>query len=342
MNKTVEKLAADHDLKISIKTITSENSQHEDTQKFIKQIKSEILKLDVTLSSPSLGTGIDITFDGDEQKIDCVYGFFENLINSHFEIDQQIARVRHPGSVHVWVSPSTFKFETDFGVVRDDYLHDQMIDLSVTGRHSQTGLPVGGIDPFFIMAAMITTIQRASKNKLKRNFIDYKERNGWTVQYQNLDEEMIGLGRSAFKKGRNAKDLDDIEQILSAKTFNRVEYIEFKKKIESNDGVTSSDELHSFRKTNLEHFYGEPVTSELIEKDDRGNYSKRVKRFESLIGSPDVWRQSLNVEPPDKNIQVQNRIFPNYAEGTNPIPIVLVGSSVRQWEVHCEQVFHET
>ncbi len=316
LTKTVQKLENDHDLKISIKTITSENSQQEDTQKFIKQIKSEILKCDVTLSSPSLGTGIDITFDGGEQKIDCVYGFFENLINSHFEIDQQIARVRHPGSVHVWVSPSTFKFETDFGVVRDDYLHDQMIDLSVTGRHSPNGLEVGDIDPFFIMAAMITTIQRASKNNLKRNFIQYKERNGWTVLYEDPDEEMISLGRVAFKQGRSAKDVDDVEQVLSANTFNQIKYREFKRKVDSNEGITSIDEWHSLRKTNLEYFYGEPVTSELINKDDRGNYSKRVKRFESLTGSPDVWSLSGNVDPSNKNIQLQNRIFKNYPEGS--------------------------
>lgn len=312
--KTIEKLVADHGLKTSMRMITSENSQHEDTQQFIKQIKSEILNCDVTLSSPSLGTGIDITFDGGEQKIDCVYGFFENLINSHFEIDQQLARVRHPGSVHVWVSPSTFKFDTDFGVVRDDYLHDQMLDLSYTGHHNQTGLPVTGIDPFFIMAAMITTIQRASKNNLKRNFIDYKERNGWKIVHQDIDEEMIYIGKEAFKYGKIAKESDSIEDILNANVFNNVEYRQFTRKIDENDTVSTEDR-HSFRKTNLELFYGEPVTKALIDKDDKGRFSTKIRRYENLLNLHEVVSQIDHGLVTDKSASIENRLFKNSGIG---------------------------
>jgi hypothetical protein len=308
LSKTIEKLVADHGLKISMRMITSENSQHEDTQQFIKQIKSEILNCDVTLSSPSLGTGIDITFDGGEQKIDCVYGFFENLINSHFEIDQQLARVRHPGSVHVWVSPSTFKFDTDFGVVCEDYLHDQMLDLSYSGYHNQTGLPVAGIDPFFIMAAMITTIQRASKNNLKRNFIDYKERNGWKIVHQDIDEEMIYLGKEAFKYGKIAKESDSIKDILNANVFNNVEYRQFTKKIDTNE-VVSVEEWQSFRKTNLEIFYGEPVTKALIDKDDKGRFSTKIRRYENLMNLHKVISQEGHGLITDKSASIENRIF---------------------------------
>lgn len=312
--KTIEKLICDHDLNISIRTITSDNSQQEETQNFIKQIKSEILKCDVTLSSPSLGTGIDITFDGGEQKIDCVYGFFENLINSHFEIDQQLARVRNPGSVHVWVSPSTFKFETDFGVVRDDYLHDQMLDISYSGNYRHAHLPESGINPFYIMAAMITTVQRASKNNLKRNFIEYKERNGWSILHQAVDEEMIHHGREAFKNGKIAKDLDNVEQILNANTFNHVEYREFIKRIDTNDTV-SSEEWQSFRKTNLQLFYGEPVTEPLIKRDDRGNYSSKIKRYEHLLSFSTEAIQIDNNKITNKNKLIQNSLFKSHIEG---------------------------
>jgi hypothetical protein len=43
--------------------------------------------------------------------IDCVYGFFEPFINTHTDIDQQLARVRNPGSVKVWFKPGRFDFD---------------------------------------------------------------------------------------------------------------------------------------------------------------------------------------------------------------------------------------
>ena len=82
------------ELDVSIKTIsiTSENSSSQEIQHFIKNIKTEILNYQVVLSSPSLGTGIDISFENGKQEVDDVFGIFENQINTHFEIDQQLAR----------------------------------------------------------------------------------------------------------------------------------------------------------------------------------------------------------------------------------------------------------
>ena len=81
---------------------------------FRRNIKSEIKKYQVVLSSPSLGTGIDISFESDLDEIDVVYGFYENRVNTHTEIDQQLSRVRKPKEVHIWISPVIFNFETEF------------------------------------------------------------------------------------------------------------------------------------------------------------------------------------------------------------------------------------
>ena len=60
-----------------------------------------------------MGTGIDITFPENISHVDGVYGLFEAKINTHFDIDQQLSRVRHPKYVRVWISPETFNFETE-------------------------------------------------------------------------------------------------------------------------------------------------------------------------------------------------------------------------------------
>lgn len=49
----------------------------------------------------------------DAQEIDTVFGFFVSRVNTHFDMDQQLARVRHPMALKVWVTPERFHFETD-------------------------------------------------------------------------------------------------------------------------------------------------------------------------------------------------------------------------------------
>lgn len=112
--------------------ITSENSVKPEVQHFIENIKQEILNYDLVLSSPSMSTGVDISFDFGEAKVDAVFGIFETRINIHTEIDQQISRVRHPKEIGVWVSPARFNFETQFEVVRSDALRSRLAKVVVS------------------------------------------------------------------------------------------------------------------------------------------------------------------------------------------------------------------
>lgn len=279
----IKQMAKDAGLDLPLMSITSENSREEDIQQFIKNIKDEILKYKVILSSPSLGTGIDITFDNEAQEIDAVYGVFENRINSHFEIDQQLARVRHPKEVHVWISPQQFNFETEFGIVRDDYLHDRMIDIIDDGAlTTKAGSVFNGIDPFYVMAAMITTHQRASKNRLKKNFLDYKQRQGWTVTHVALDESLADEGNEIIRMGKMIKRELDIERVVNSRTMNQYEYVLFQRRKDSNDGQIDPDEWHSYFRTRIELFYGQAATTQVVTDDQRGKFSRAVRMFEEL------------------------------------------------------------
>jgi len=61
---------------IKLRKITSDNSQKESERDFVLNIATQYLEIQVLLCSPSLGTGIDITFPNGEQKVDHVFGFF--------------------------------------------------------------------------------------------------------------------------------------------------------------------------------------------------------------------------------------------------------------------------
>ena len=119
------------------------------------------------MCSPSLGTGVDITFDGKAKEIDAVYGFFKTKINSHFDIDQQLARVRHPKCVNVWIAPAKYDFEIDNAVTRSDAAEKHSIDAGA---------------PILDMAGEIISLQRSSKNDLRTNFINYKIDQNWKIE----------------------------------------------------------------------------------------------------------------------------------------------------------------
>ena len=97
--------------------ITSDNSQEEDIIDFVRNISLQAKEYDVILASPSLGTGVDITFPQNEIVFQNVFGFFEPFINTHTDIDQQLARVRHTNNVRVYVNTRSYPVECDLNVI---------------------------------------------------------------------------------------------------------------------------------------------------------------------------------------------------------------------------------
>lgn len=269
--------------------ITSENSEKGDIQEFIKNIAKDCLKYQVILSSPSLGTGIDISFENDGQEIDAVYGFFENQVNTHFEIDQQLARVRNPKDVHVWVSPACFNFETEFGVVQQDFLRRFLLD-GISDGFTPVRADIGGsrLSPIIEMAAMVISQQRASKNFLRSNFIKYRKSQGWIIQEIPLDEELRKSGQRFFKTGKDLENDEMIQTLCNAPVMNRIEFETFEEVLDGGDVRLSPEQWFSFYRTRLELFYRERITPELILRDKEGKYRRSVFLYESVMSIGDM------------------------------------------------------
>ena len=90
--------------------ITSDttNVENKDVSEFLERPSEEAQKYQAIFATPSVSTGVDISFPDQEQVFDVVYGIFKPLILSHFDCDQQLSRVRHPKEVKVFVSPRSF------------------------------------------------------------------------------------------------------------------------------------------------------------------------------------------------------------------------------------------
>ena len=266
-------------------TITSANSKSPEVQSFIKDIKNKILSYQVILSSPSLGTGVDISFDANAQHIDCVYGLFESRITSHFEIDQQLGRVRNPRQIKLWINAQQFQFETEFEIVVDEIMRSNLADsLQLGDAASLTEVPATHLS-FLKMAALVTRSKRASKNQLKANFIAYKKQSGYKLNFIDKDEELAVDGLQFIKIGRANERSRYVEQLLSVKTLNEIKFKQLRWLLDAGTESLTDAERFQLRRTSMELFYREPLTEYLVELDDDGKFRTKIRLMETLLKS---------------------------------------------------------
>ena len=275
--------------------ITSDTVNQEDVKNFIANPKARAAEYDLIFTSPSLGTGIDITFPDEAELIDIVFGLFEGQLTTHFDFDQQLARVRQPKAVKVWITPQRFRFETNFDVVKRDIMKRSLFKNVLVG-YSDDGEPeYVEDDPFIEMASLIQSEQRASKNNLKDNFIRYKEKQGFIVHRIAKDANLMKEGHSIQAEGKRLSDANHMQRILDAKSLPEGAYQAIKRSIEAGDYIPEASKA-AYERTSLERFYRQSATKELIELDDRGRYRSKVSLFEWAFEMPDI-AQFQNIEP---------------------------------------------
>lgn len=268
---------------IYVISITSENSTSNIVKHFIENIKTESLKYDVILSSPTLGTGVDITFEDSQKLIDVVYGFFEPLVNTHLDIDQQISRVRQPGLIKVWLSHREFNFETDFDVVKADLIQNHFVQNSIIGFDPITHNEIfDENNPFLRLMSLIVSQQRFSKNKIKNNFVNYKTNTGWKCINIIKDDEVSKLGSQITREGKILAADELYQFIFNATPINQSDYEYLKELREGNQTLTSSESA-SFQRMSFELFYCAPFDLPLFKLDDNWKYRTSVITFEKII-----------------------------------------------------------
>lgn len=324
LTKAIESLERGTGTKIPLLAITSDNSESKIVQSFIKDIKTEILKYQVVLSSPSLGTGVDISFENGKREVDAVFGVFENQINTHFEIDQQLARVRNPGSVHVWVSPSTYNFETEFRVAAKDFLHRHLLDTIQTEAFAgEWDIQSSEIDPFLRMAGLIVAQQRASKNTLKANLLQYRKEQGWSVVFVADDPLLIAEGKALFKHGKEVAEHEWRQSLINAEVMNRIEFERFRERVDSDDKTYTEEEWYSYCRTQIELFYGQVVDDKLLYEDRKFARRREIILYEELTGLDDESFKQRYISPQKradrKNVALKQKLFRDRRTAVNLI-----------------------
>lgn len=336
--KRVEELAATITTEFGdafpIQCITSENSGSKETAAFIENIKTDILKYHALLVSPAMGTGIDITFPDDDSLVDGVYGFFYAKVNTHNDIDQQISRVRQPKYTKVWITPQTFDFEYEVDPIKQELAESGIVPGAMKGYDAYTGAPEYDFaEPFLELHATILSAQRASKNALKKNFIDLREHNGWKVVDMVKDDPMATAGGVLSKLGKAAALDQYIAGILAAP---KISWEETDKLGERRKRAKiSAEENNAIERYWTESFYGEDATEEILRLDNRGVYRDKVRRLEGIVEArPYAGKVGAEISLLSKLIESAGLLNAN---GKLEVDKLVTAESLKSFAVYCRQ-----
>ena len=269
---------------VVMRVVTGENSHEEAVVKFVKNIKAEFLVVQVVLASPSMGTGIDITFLDGACMVDRVFGFFYSMVNTHTDIDQQLCRVRNPGMVDVWISPTTFNFTCNVEVVMDDLARAYTVPRAVKGRRREDGMvDYDRDDPLLTICAHVTALERASKNRLVELFCKLREANGWAIERVDAKEK-----ESPYDEARKQRKEERAALLLHVPALTDGDFIDLDARVFAGD-VLSPEEKAAREKYIFETTVGVPLDAELVSMHLDG---KLIERTETLAAIASVWSKA--------------------------------------------------
>lgn len=267
---------------LAMMAITSLNSHGDEESFFVQNIQTEFLKKQVLLCSPSLGTGIDITFPDGACKVDEVIGFFSPHVNTHSDIDQQLCRVRNPGAVSVWFEGAQLDFETSFDVIREQLAASGFVPSARIGSQlDDDENPTFNLDdPLLKIATHVKVAERSSKREIKRLFTYLREENGWDVKTVEKPEKPKKDTKFATAQG-DVKERR-ILSLLNARDIDEEEFKVLRKLLRGEKKITK-DDRDAMEKYRLAKSYGRQVDRDLIERDKKGKLREQCQVYRNIF-----------------------------------------------------------
>ena len=294
-----------------VAVVTADNTQTTAVQNLLKNIVHKLEhELEVLIASPAIGTGIDITFKdaaGDSQSVvDYVFGFFEGNIVTHFDIDQQLLRVRHPKEVHVWIDGRPMNYETDVDCIKHE-LQKSVQKTAYLLRYEDDGQPVFADDGGLVnIWARVLASSRGSKNQLAKLFTDLRQQDGWRVVDVLHDAEAAASGKTELASAKESRLLEREQRLLAAEPISPDEAKELQSRDDRGLALTDA-ERSALERHKIEDFYGgDDISPALIAFDAEGRTRQSVKRLECLTSNL-TWFANSDVDELNKNVLAFDR-----------------------------------
>ncbi|WP_315967649.1 plasmid replication protein, CyRepA1 family, partial [Burkholderia multivorans] len=259
--------------RIRVKIITSDNSTTDEGRRFIATIKETSATYDVLIVSPSVGTGVDINIPDELPQFTDVFGFFDAAVTTHFEMDQQIARVRNMQNQHVWISSARLYLEYEVDAVRQSILSRGELPEVLKGFDWEGRPQYDEDDKLIEVYAQVKSMRHASLNNVREHFIELKKREGWEVveAEHDLTIDPKLLAKQYYGAKKHVVD-GEFMAIANASRISRKRYLELCDK-----QTVTIDEKAQIARRQIEDFYDvKEVTFDLARLDNRGRFRECV------------------------------------------------------------------
>ncbi|BAZ03289.1 hypothetical protein NIES37_73020 (plasmid) [Tolypothrix tenuis PCC 7101] len=263
---------------LKIWAIHSENSGSEENVAFIKDITNAVNGLDALLTSPSLGTGVDIP----NYHFDAVFGVFHGVSQTATECAQQLYRYRPIVPIHVWVAkrpPFGYK-DTNATKIKEHLLQTNEITAFLLRIDRDSGSRGTEKDWALDAHCQIMAARHQSINNLRADLRDLLSEMGNQIIPMGTQEDK--LTQEYLKNAANALDTAYCAAVAQAKDISKSEY----RQRASKDYLTPS-EVFECEKFRILDAYGMPVTPALVEKDNGGRLSKAIAHLEAILQEPE-------------------------------------------------------
>ncbi len=260
--------------KLRIWSIHAENSGSEENVAFIKDISTEVKKVDVLLASPSLGTGVDIP----NYHFDEVFGAFHAVSQTATECAQSLHRYRPQVPLHIWVAPRPpFGYkETNATKIKERMLELNEMTAFLIRIDRETGRRGAEKDWALDAYCEIEANRNRSINNLRDDLHSLLDEMGYnlTAGESEADTQVAMELKEAGQYLETAHQL----AVVQAANISSSEYLSRQSK-----DFLQPEEIVECEKYRISRDYGMPITEELVKRDAGGYLISQIIALESLL-----------------------------------------------------------
>ncbi|BAY73306.1 hypothetical protein NIES23_61340 (plasmid) [Trichormus variabilis NIES-23] len=258
-------------------SIHSDNSGSEENVAFIKDITNAIKNIDILLTSPSLGTGVDIS----QYHFDAVFGVFHGVSQTATECAQQLWRYRPKVPLHVWVAPKPpFGYlDTNPTKIKERLLQTNEITAFLLRIDRETGKRGAEKDWALEAYCKIKSARHQSINNLRTDLRELLKHMG--NQIVPVGDELDAPAWELLKTAADALDTAHHHAVAKANSISKSEY-----RARQTKDYLSPEEIYECEKFRIYDSYGMEVTPELVEQDNGGRLIGAIAALEAILSPP--------------------------------------------------------
>ena len=259
-------------------SIHSDNSGSDENVAFIKDITNAVKNFDALFTSPSLGTGVDIS----EYHFDLVFGVFHAVSQTATECAQQLYRYRPKVPFHIWVAPRPpFGYkDTNATKIKERLLQSNEMTAFLIRIDRDSGKRGAEKDWALDAYCQILANRHYSLNNLRDDLRSLLTEMGNTFIYVGSDDDDQSLER--MKNAAAALDTAHYSAVAKANNITASEY----RARQSKDYLTPQ-EVFEIEKFRIFDSYGIDVTPELVELDNGGRLIRAIAGLEAILSKPE-------------------------------------------------------